>query len=172
MRSTAFACALLLGVAISACESDQILVPPEDPGTPLLTRASEYVLVPDGAGSHVTIDFVIRNMLNASVEIPDCGSLPIGLERLVDGAWEHAYGAATTCPNPQRIRINPGATHEAEIGVFNPPAGSLAQPQFLPGLEPPGTYRLVVLDHHAECRNGSCENDPDLAFVSNDFVLR
>ena len=172
MRSATFAFALLFGVAMSACGSEDPLAPPVDADAPIQTSASEYLLAPGDEGSHVTIDFVLRNTLNASVEIPDCGSLPIGLERWRDGVWEHAYGMAPGCAEAQRVRINPGMAIDSEIEVFNPPPGSLAQPRFLPDLEPPGTYRLIVLDHHAECRNGSCENDPELAFVSNAFVLR
>lgn len=112
-----FACAVV-SVALAGCGAN-VLAPS---GTVQIdVSASEYALAPTGV---VTVPFVVRNLSDRSIDIPQCGpSISVEVERLDGRRWVNYSGTfclAIHFWGP--VALEQGAERAGTSGIHEPGA--------------------------------------------------
>jgi hypothetical protein len=115
---------------------------PKPPDAAIKTDQSRYAFRYGWYGPEVVIVTTFQPKDQTAYVINCNGAISTGLQRLVDGVWVHAWGAATNACLSQPIVIAPGEQHTDTITIV-PGAGAVIYPRDRRELIEPGTYRAI-----------------------------
>ena len=175
MRIVRLAVIALLGAAVSC--GDDLVAPPRDADLPVQTGELEYTLRDEMDLSRTgEVSYTITNRTNADIHIPYCETPAVIIDEQRGDGWRRAYTPIVRdCFTSPPIHLAPGESRSFTFSIVAHPRFSTRFPQFLPDTEPPGTYRMRVIDPHGSCTPTACDSSTAMGedlLVSNTFVIR
>ncbi len=138
----------VLFVAVQAAAwgcSDDPVQPALESG--LVTDAAVFALAGPAQERVVRVGFTFRNASDEAIYFPNCdGRIDVVLEAESQGRWVVvADPGSNDCLGPPVVADAGGSVRGSFSASVRPP-GAFLESDFAEGFEPPGTYRLRILD--------------------------